>query len=70
MDGTRSAWLAARRVVTVAWLGIGSLQFVIWMMICLVGWHFADPFWLWTAAVGGVLVGGMWAVPAKSGAGR
>lgn len=67
MDGNRSALLVTRRVVTMAWLGIGSVQFVIWMMICLIGWHVVNPFWLWTAAVGGLIVGGLWAIPVKAG---
>lgn len=62
--------LAARRVVTAAWLGICGLQVLIWVMMCLIGWHLADPFWLWTAAVGGVIVGGVWAVPAETGVRR
>jgi hypothetical protein len=62
--------LTVRRVATGIWLGVCGLQFVIWLLICLIGWHLANPFWLWTAAVGGVIVGGLWAVPAKDGARR
>ena len=61
-------WQGARRIATAIWLAGVALQFVIWVLMCLIGRHLADPFWLWTAAVGGVVVGGMWAVPVKGGA--
>ncbi|ALG12102.1 hypothetical protein [Kibdelosporangium phytohabitans] len=60
-----------RRVITTAWLAVVGIQLAIWLAMCLIGWHLPYPFWLWTAAVGGVIVGVIWAIPVdKRGAHR
>ncbi|MET0237649.1 MAG: hypothetical protein ABW224_23625 [Kibdelosporangium sp.] len=70
MTEHRSGLHAARNVLTAAWVGVSSLQFVIWVLICVIGWHFANPFWLWTVVVGGLVVGAMWLAPGKTGTAR
>jgi hypothetical protein len=60
MAENRSGLHTARNVVTAAWVGVSSLQFVIWVLICVIGWHLANPFWLWTLVLGGLVVGAMW----------
>jgi hypothetical protein len=52
--------VAALRVVTWIWLLVNLLQVVIWAAASVIGQHFVNPWWLWTLAVGGVVVGGLW----------
>lgn len=57
---TPAGWHLARRVVTAVWLGGIGVQLIIWALMSLIGWRFVNPYWLWTAAVGGVVVGALW----------
>jgi hypothetical protein len=65
MAENRSGLHTARNVVTAAWVGASSLQFVVWVAICLIGWHLINPFWLWSVLGGGVIVGAMWIAQAR-----
>jgi hypothetical protein len=64
LSGERTS--TVRAVVTGVWLAVSAVQFLVWSVICLIGWHFANPWWIWTVLVGGVVVGGFWAVTGKS----
>ncbi len=48
----------ATRIVTAVWLAVLLIEFGVWLMICLIG-GFVAPWWLWTVAVGGLVVGGL-----------
>jgi hypothetical protein len=56
-------------VVAAAWLTVSSIQVAIWVLICVIGWRFAYPFWLWTAAGGAVVIAAMsiWPRPVRVG---
>ena len=58
---------SVRAVVTGVWLAVSLVQFVVWTLVCLIGWHLVNPWWIWTVLVGGVVVGGLWWVTGKSG---
>lgn len=47
-----------RRVVTALWISILFIQIVIWLLIGIIG-GFDGPWWLWTAAGGGLVVGAL-----------
>jgi membrane protein YdbS with pleckstrin-like domain len=44
------------RIVTVLWLAVLMIQVVVWLIIGVVG-GFDSPWWLWTVAGGGLVVG-------------
>ncbi|TDV45618.1 hypothetical protein [Actinophytocola oryzae] len=46
----------AKRVVTALWLSVLLVEFTVWLLVGIIG-GFDGPWWLWTAAVGGVVVG-------------
>jgi membrane associated rhomboid family serine protease len=50
------------RVLTAVWAGLLMVEFAVWLVICLVSGALESPWWLWTAAIGGVVVGGFWLV--------
>lgn len=52
-EETRSSGSPARRVVTIIWVVISAVQFVIWLLMSLISASFKTPFWLWTIATGG-----------------
>jgi hypothetical protein len=52
--------LIVRRVFTALWLAVSIIQLCIWVLVCVIGAHFASPFWLWTVVGGAVIVGGLW----------
>ncbi|MGW4396857.1 hypothetical protein ACWEHA_16330 [Amycolatopsis nivea] len=58
-EKTRSGSGSARLIVTIAWAAVLGVQFVIWLLMCLISMSFKWPFWLWTLG-GGVLVLGVW----------
>jgi hypothetical protein len=47
------------RMVTGLWLALTAIQFTVWMLACVIGGHLVNPWWLWTAAAGGVVVAGL-----------
>ncbi|QWF77268.1 hypothetical protein [Amycolatopsis sp. CA-230715] len=49
-----------RRVVTWVWLGVNVVQIAVWLLMCLIGLHFAPPFWLWSVVGGGLVVAALW----------
>lgn len=50
----------ARRVVTGLWLALCAFQLSIWLITCVVSMHIVNPWWLWTVAVGGIIVSWLW----------
>ena len=44
-----------KRVVTVLWISVLFVEIVVWLLIGIIG-GFDGPWWLWTAAAGGVVV--------------
>jgi hypothetical protein len=56
IDEARSSTGLARWIVTIVWAVVGGLQFVIWLIMCLVDLTFKAPFWLWTIGIGGVVL--------------
>jgi hypothetical protein len=47
------------RAITGVWLALTAIQFTVWMLACVIGGHLVNPWWLWTAAVGGLVVVGL-----------
>lgn len=48
------------RILTAVWLSILMVEVFVWLMISIIGGHIVPPWWLWTVAVGGAVVGGFW----------
>jgi len=48
------------RILTAVWLGLLLVEIGVWLMIWLISGDLDAPWWLWTAAAGGVVVGGFW----------
>jgi hypothetical protein len=46
-------------MITMLWLLVSTVQFTVWTLVCVIGWHLASPWWLWTVAVGGIIVVGL-----------
>jgi hypothetical protein len=46
-------------VAAAVWLAVSSIQVAIWVLMCVIGWQFAYPFWIWTTAGGAVVIGAM-----------
>lgn len=59
-----------RRGAVKVWLGLCLVQFVVWGLICVIGGHLVEPWFLWTVGVGGVLVGALHLVTPRAGGGR
>lgn len=54
-----------RRVVSGLWVALCAFQISIWMIGSIVSLDFVNPWWLWTVAVGGIVISGMWWVTDK-----
>ncbi|GAA1951159.1 DUF1707 domain-containing protein [Amycolatopsis minnesotensis] len=52
--------VTVRRVVTWALLGVNVVQIAVWLLMCVIGLHFAPPFWLWSVVGGGLVVAVLW----------
>jgi hypothetical protein len=50
----------ALRVATLGWLAASAIQFVVWLLIVVLGGDMVAPWWLWTVGAGGALVGAGW----------
>ncbi|MEV6646002.1 hypothetical protein [Amycolatopsis sp. NPDC051371] len=59
-EGSRPPGGLARRVVTIVWAVVGGIQFVIWLLMCLISMSFKAPFWLWTIVGGGLVLAVWW----------
>ena len=57
-------------VVAAAWLTVSSIQVTIWVLMCLIGWQFAYPFWIWGTVGGAVVIAIMGAIVASGGRSR
>jgi hypothetical protein len=51
----------AARIVTALWLSVLLIECAVWLVISIIGGP-TSPWWLWTAAIGGIVVGGLHAV--------
>lgn len=51
---------AVRLVALTVWLGATAVQMVVWVLVCALGQRLVSPWWLWTAAGGGLLVAVVW----------
>jgi len=61
LPGTTSpGLLATRQVVTAVWFALTLVQFVIWVLVCIIGLHFANPWWIWSFVGGLIIVGPLW----------
>ena len=54
-------------VAAAAWLTVSSIQVTIWVLMCLIGWQFAYPFWIWTVVSGPIVLALMGAIVASMG---
>jgi hypothetical protein len=52
-------------VAAAVWLTVSSIQVAIWVLICLIGWRLAFPFWIWFTAGGAVVLAIMGAIVAN-----
>lgn len=62
LDGAPPEGLrTALRVTTAVWLLTTVVQLTVWLAIATVGGNLDAPWWLYSTAVGGVIVGLVWA---------
>ncbi|MEC3974120.1 hypothetical protein [Amycolatopsis sp. H20-H5] len=54
----RSSWSKVLYAITLLWVLATLLQLSVWTLVCVISWHFVNPWWLWTAAIGGLVVAG------------
>jgi hypothetical protein len=47
----------ALRIAAAVAVGATAIQFVIWLLIALIGRHLESPWWMWTLLAAGVLAG-------------
>jgi hypothetical protein len=59
-EDIRSTSGRARWIVTMLWVVVSGIQFVIWLMMSLISGSFKTPFWLWTIGLGGVALLAWW----------
>lgn len=57
-------------VAAAAWLAVCSIQVTIWVLICLIGWQLAYPFWIWATVGGAAVIAVMGAIVASGGRSR
>lgn len=57
-------------VAAAVWLGVSSIQVTVWVLICLIGWQLAYPFWIWGTVGGAVVIAIMGAIVASGGRSR
>lgn len=55
-----SGLVNALRGASALWLGGTALQFVVWALVSLIGFHWTEPWWLWTLVTGPFVVGPLW----------
>lgn len=48
------------RLLTGGWLAINVINFVVWALICIIGFQWESPWWLWSFAPAGLLLAGAW----------
>ena len=42
------------------WFAAVPVQFVIWALVSVLGFHWTEPWWLWTLVSGPFLIGPLW----------
>jgi hypothetical protein len=45
-----------RRIALAVWLTVSSIQLAVWVLICVIGAHLINPFWIWGTVGGGLIV--------------
>ncbi|GAA4511924.1 hypothetical protein GCM10023191_076750 [Actinoallomurus oryzae] len=55
-----SGLVNALRGVSALWLAGTAVQFAIWTLISLIGFHWTEPWWLWTLVTGPFVAGPLW----------
>lgn len=55
-----SGLVAALRGVSALWFAAVPVQFVIWALVSVLGFHWTEPWWLWTLVSGPFLIGPLW----------
>jgi hypothetical protein len=59
-SGTSDRVALVRRIALAAWLTVSSIQLAAWVLICVIGVHLINPFWIWGTVGGGLVVGAVW----------
>ncbi len=57
--GAPSTLTSVRRALTLLLIAVTAIQIVVWLLICIIGWHLESPWWLWSAAGGALIIGGI-----------
>jgi hypothetical protein len=57
--GAPGTLASVRRAFTLFLIAVNAIQIVVWLMICIIGWHIENPWWLWSAAGGALIIGGL-----------
>lgn len=50
----------AARIATWIWAVVSAVNFVIWLMVCIISGSTDAPWWAWEVGPGGVVVGALW----------
>lgn len=64
-SGARAGSGYWRRIIVGAWAAATAVQIVMWLVISLISGRFTEPWWLWTAASGGIVAIAVWFVLVK-----
>ncbi|HVX46083.1 MAG TPA: DUF1707 domain-containing protein [Mycobacteriales bacterium] len=48
------------RLLTGGWLAINVVNFVVWALICIIGFRWESPWWLWSLVPAGLVLAGAW----------
>lgn len=60
------------RLLTGGWLAINVVNFVVWALICMIGFQWESPWWLWSLVPAGLALAGAWwaSTPGRTIGGR
>lgn len=57
-------------VAVAVWLAAGTIEIAVWVLMCVIGWQFAFPFWIFTVVGGPIVLAIMGSIVASNGRAR
>jgi hypothetical protein len=56
---TQNRLRSVRQALTLLIVAVTGIQMVVWLLICIIGWHIESPWWLWSLGGGALVIGGL-----------
>jgi hypothetical protein len=56
---TQNRLRSVRQALTLLIVAVTGIQLVVWLLICIIGWHIESPWWLWSLGGGALAIGGL-----------